>query len=70
MKRTTQEGLLNVYIFVLKQKQTDRHRGRERKRKSNETKWQKVRRVEQMQKSKMNSSETRLSQVEIAPEYK
>lgn len=31
MKRTTQEGLLNVYIFVLKQKkniQTDRHRER------------------------------------------
>lgn len=42
MKRTTQEGLLNVYIFVLKnKKQNSRHREKKRKGKSNQTKWQK-----------------------------
>lgn len=42
MKRTTQEGLLNVYIFVLKKQETKQTpRERERKGKSNQTKWQK-----------------------------
>lgn len=58
MKRTTQEGLLNVYIFVLKQetKQTDteRKRGKERVIKQNGKRsgeWSKSRK----QKSSENS---------------
>lgn len=48
MKRTTQEGLLNVYIFVLKQetKQTPRDREREKERVIKQN-GKKVRRVEQ-----------------------
>lgn len=62
MKRTTQEGLLNVYIFVLKKQETKQTpRERERKGKSNQTKWQKVRRVEQ--KYRKQKSSEKLSKV-------
>lgn len=68
-KNYTRRIIKRIY-FRTKTKKQSRQTPKERekkKKKSNGAKWQKVRRVEQTKQ--INSSETRLSQVEIAPEY-